>query len=182
MKRFLVFAAPALVLAAPALAGLIGTSLYPQALIQKATKVVRAKAVFKKAILLEADGTPKPGTKVKTAAGITKWRFVYDNQETGTQFKTVFISATNGRLGQPVGNRSIFEEDRRITTLPKMTLAAAITKLRAAGHTQAFGNVTLRFPLGPGFKETLYIFGFGSGSNVNYWSVGTKTGKVRSIS
>ena len=182
MKTLIGCAAAALVLSAPGVAGIVNPAPYPQTLIRKATTMVRSKALYKKAILLEADGTPKLGTKVTSAMGIVNWRFVYDNQETKTQFKTVFLRARNGRLGPPVGNRSIFEEDERITTLPKMTLSMAIAKLRAKGHIQPFGAVTLRFPLGPGFKETLYIFTFGSGNNVNYWSVGTKTGKVKPIS
>jgi hypothetical protein len=60
-----------------------------------------------------------------------------------------------------------------------MTLAAAVAKLRKAGHKQPFANVTLRWPLGPGFNQPLYIFGFKSGK---FWAVGTKTGKVRPIS
>jgi hypothetical protein len=176
-KTLTAVAAAALMLVV-AVAALAGPAPYPQALINQATKTVRSKAVFKKAILLEADGTPKAGTKVTTAAGIVNWRFVYDNQATRTRFKTVFVKAANGRLGQPVGNRSVFVEDNRIPTLPKMTLAAAITKLRAAGHKQPFGAVTLRYPLGPGFKEPLYIFTIGS----RYWSVGTKTGNVKPIS
>jgi hypothetical protein len=182
VKSIVAFAAAALVLAAPSLAGLGGMDPYPQLLIREATAKVRSKAPYKKAVLLEADGAPKAGTRVKTADGIIRWRFVYDNQPSGTKFRTVFLSALGTRLGQPVGNRGIFEEDRRIATLPAMTLSQAIAKLRAKGHRQAFGAVTLRFPLGPGFNETLYIFTFGSGNNVNYWSVGTKTGKVKRIS
>jgi hypothetical protein len=182
VKPILAAAALALVLAAPSLAGLASGAPYPQTLIQKATTTVRSKALYKKAILLEADGTPERGKMVKTADGIVNWRFVYDNQVTGTKFKTVFMYATDGHLRQPKGNRSIFEEDRRITKLPKMTLAQAITKLRKAGHRQSFGAVTLRFPLGPGFNETLYIFTIPSGNNVKFWSVGTKTGKVKQIS
>jgi hypothetical protein len=177
MRRALVAAcAAALVLVAP---GLAGPAPYPQTLIKKATGVVRSKPVFKKAILLEADGTPKRGTKVTTAAGIVNWRLVYDNQATRTKFKTVLISAKDGKLGRPIGNRSVFVEDQHIASLPKLTLAGAIAKLRKAGHRRAFGAVTLRYPLGPGFHEPLYIFGFGSG---RYWSVGTKTGKVKPIS
>jgi hypothetical protein len=66
-----------------------------------------------------------------------------------------------------------------MVTVPKMTLATAVKKLRAAGHMEAFANVTLRWPLGPTKGEPLYIFGFGAGE---YWSVGTRTGKVKPMS
>ena len=72
-----------------------------------------------------------------------------------------------------------FVEDRNIAAVPKMTLATAVAKLRKAGHKGEFGGVTLRWPLGPGFKEPLYIFGIASDQ---FWAVGTKTGKVTPIS
>jgi hypothetical protein len=183
VRKILTFvgAATALALAASAAAGLIGSaSTDVTKLIPKATKIVRAKATFKKAVLLEGDGKPATkGKKVTTAAGITNWRFVYNNQGTkGSQFKSLFINYSNGQFGNPVGNKSPFLEDIQITKVPKMTLTQAVAKLRAAGHKAPFGAVTLRYPLGPGFTETLYIFSLGSGQ---YWSVGTKSGKVKPI-
>lgn len=167
-------AALALLAAAP---GLAGPSPYPNALIQKATKMVRAKPGFSKAVLLEADGTPKAGTKVKTAAGIVNWRFVYNNQGTkGSKFRSAALYYRNGKFGRFARHTDPFVEDKNIPVVPKMTLATAISKLRAAGHTQPFGAVTLRYPL-MGWSEPLYIFGFGAG----YWTVGTKTGKVKPI-
>jgi hypothetical protein len=179
VKPFLAFSFAALILVAPGLAG--STSVpYPNALIAQATAMVRAKAGFSKAVLLEADGTPKAGTKVKTATGIVTWRFVYNNQSTPRfKFRSAALYYENGKFGRFTATKSPFVEDRNIPVVPKMTLATAIAKLRAAGHTKPFGAVTLRYPLGPGFNETLYIFGLGSGE---YWSVGTKTGKVKPMS
>ena len=169
----------AFVVAAPSLAA---PAPYPQALIARATAKIHTNGLYKKAIFLEADGTPKPGTKVKTAAGIVNWRLVYDNQPGQNQYKTVFMFAKSGKLGPPVPNKSLFEESRRIQSLPKMTLAQAVAKLRAAGHRQPFGAATLRYPIGVGFNQPLYIFTFGGGDNVTYWAVGTKNGKVRPLS
>jgi hypothetical protein len=179
VKPFLAFSAAALIMVAPGLAG-SSAAPYPNALIAQATQMVRAKAGFSKAVLLEADGTPKARTKVTTATGIVNWRFVYNNQST-PEFKarSAFLFYSNGKFGRFVSSKSPFVEDRNIPTVPKMTLATAVAKLRAAGHTQAFGAATLRYPLGPGFKEPLYIFSFASGK---YWSVGTRTGKVKPIS
>jgi hypothetical protein len=172
-----------LVLVPAAMAGLAAGAPYPNALIGQATKMVRAKAGFSKAVLLEADGTPKAGTKVKTAMGIVNWRFVYNNQlSPGFTFRSAALYYKNGKFGRFAPNKSPFVEDRNISTVPKMTLATAIQKLRKAGHTGPFGAVTLRYPLGPGFTETLYIFTFGSGNDQTYWSVGTKTGKVKPLS
>jgi hypothetical protein len=168
----------ALVVAAPGVAGLMApappdvTTLIPQA-----TKMVRAKAGFSKAVLLEADGTPLSG-KVTTAAGIKKWRFVYNNQGTkGFKYRSAALYYKNGKFTRFVPHTAPFVEDKNISAVPKMTLATAIKKLRAAGHTQAFGAVTLRYPI-MGWKEPLYIFGFGNG---DYWTVGTRTGKVKPI-
>jgi hypothetical protein len=178
MRTVIAVSIGALVLAAPGFAG-YGASLDITALIAKTTKMVRSKPQFKKAVLLEADGSPKSG-KVKTASGITRWRIVYQNQTTkGSKYASAFVKLVNGHPGAVVGVKEPFLEDRNITAIPKMTLTRAIIKLRNAGHTQAFGSVTLRYPLGPGFHEPLYIFGFGSGK---YWSVGTRTGKVKPIS
>ncbi|HEX9417016.1 MAG TPA: hypothetical protein VF895_09965 [Gaiellaceae bacterium] len=69
-----------------------------------------------------------------------------------------------------------------ISRTPTMTLARAVTKLKAAGYRSGFYGVTLRYPLGPGFTETLYIFTLGSQAENPYVSVGTKTGKVKPLS
>jgi len=142
-----------------------------------------AKATFKKAVLLEADGTTAKHGKVSTANGITKWRFVFDNQSTqGSRFASVFVVANKGHFGKVTGMRGPFLEDRRITKPPKMTLATAVKKLRAKHYSGGFYDVTLRWPLGPGFNETLYIFGFGQAAKHPYVSVGTQTGRVKPLS
>ena len=181
MRKIGAFSAVAAVLvAAPAYAGLsMGSSTDVTTLVKQALVKLHANPQFKKAVLLEADGTPKSG-KVTTAAGITRWRLVFQNQTTkGSKYRSAFVKVADGKLGHIVGVKAPFLEDRNIAPVPKMTLATAVRKVRAAGHTKPFGAVTLRYPLGPGFSEPLYIFGYGSGE---YWAVGTKTGKVRRMS
>jgi hypothetical protein len=147
-------------------------------LIKQAVAKIRKDAQFKRAVLLEADGSPKSGA-VTSAAGITRWRIDFQNQTTkGSKYRSAYVIVKNGKIGKPVGVRQAFVEDRNINVVPKMTLALAVSKLRKAGHKQAFVAVTLRYPLGPGFHEPLYIFGFRSGT---YWSVGTRTGKVKPL-
>jgi hypothetical protein len=73
------------------------------------------------------------------------------------------------------GFRSVFVEDRQIGRV-RMSLQKAIRILRDAGYTEPFQNVTLRYPLGPGFTEPLYIFGF---SPVGpFVGVGTRSGSI----
>jgi hypothetical protein len=152
-------------------------------LVGKATKLVRAKPGFSKAVLLEADGTPAKSRKVTVASAITKWRFVFNNQGTPNfKFRSAFVNYSNGHFGNVVGKRPPFVEDRNISTTPKMTLATAVSKLKAAGYRSGFYGVTLRYPLGPGFNQTLYIFTMGSQAPNPYIGVGTKTGKVKPIS
>jgi hypothetical protein len=166
--------------AAPASAGFqTGSPADITTIVKQAITKIRSRAEFKKAVLLEADGRPAHG-KVTTAAAITRWRIVFQNQTTkSSKFASAYMNVVNGKLGKVVGVHEPFLEDVDIHKIPKMTLAGAVKKLRAAGHTKPFGAVTLRYPLGPGFHEPLYIFGFGSGA---YWTVGTKTGKVKRIS
>ncbi len=181
-RHLLLVAGVSLGLTAPALAGSAATPDVT-VLIGKATKLVRAKATFKKAVLLEADGTTAKHGKVSTANGITKWRFVFDNQSTqGSRFASVFVVANKGHFGKVTGMRGPFLEDRRITKPPKMTLATAVKKLRAKHYSGGFYDVTLRWPLGPGFNETVYIFGFGQAAKHPYVSVGTQTGRVKPLS
>ena len=178
MKPFLALVAAAGLLA-PAVHGATTPSPDVTTLIKQATAKIRKHPQFKKAVLLEADGRPKSG-RVTNAAGITRWRIVFQNQTTkGSKYRSAYVNVQNGRIGKPVGVKEAFVEDRNINVVPKMTLATAVSKLRKAGHKRAFGAVTLRYPFGPGFHEPLYIFGFGSGE---YWSVGTRTGKVKPIS
>ena len=163
-------------------AAFTGAALQPQALLRRARDVVRSRATFRRAILLEADGTTVGGRRVFTASGITQWRFVYDNQETsGSPFDSVFIRANRGALGSPVGVTAPFLEDRRMA-IPAMSLRCAVRLLRRARYLGGFFNVTLRYPLGPGFTEPLYIFGFGQSARTEFVSVGTRTGRVRPIS
>lgn len=177
MRTIVAASVVALVVAVPGLAGIMGpASKDVTVLIPQATKMVRAKPGFSKAVLLEADGTPLSG-KVTTAAGIKKWRFVYNNQGTkGFKFASAALYYKNGKFTSFVKHEDPFVEDKNISAVPKMTLTTAIAKLRAAGHKQPFGDVTLRWPI-RGWSEPLYIFGIGA----KFWAVGTKTGKVKPI-
>ena len=150
-------------------------------LIRQATKLVRKRPRYRRAVLLEADGRPAKRTTI-TAAGITRWRFVFNNQGTpryGRRYRSVILFYRAGTFGRIVSNRSPFVEDLNIPKPPRMTLRTAVSKLRAAGHRRPFQNVTLRWPLAgrPG-PEPLYIFGFASRRDP-YISVGTRTGRVR---
>lgn len=180
-RHLLLVAGVSLGLTGPAVAG-SATTPDVTILIGKATKLVRAKATFKKAVLLEADGTTAKDRKVSTANGITRWRFVFDNQTSDSPYASVFVVATKGHFGRVRGVREPFLEDRTITRAPKMTLVTAVKKLRAKHYSGGFYNVTLRWPLGPGFDEPLYIFGFGQAAKHPYVSVGTRTGHVKPIS
>jgi hypothetical protein len=174
-----VLAGVAAALLAPAVYGAPAPSPDITALIKQATAKIRKNPQFRKAVLLEADGRPKRGT-VTGASGIGRWRIVFQNQTTkGSKYRSAYVLVRDGKIGKAVGVKQAFVEDRNINVVPKMTLATAVSKLRKAGHKRAFGAVTLRYPFGPGFHEPLYIFGFASGK---YWSVGTRTGKVKPIS
>jgi hypothetical protein len=59
-----------------------------------------------------------------------------------------------------------------------MTLAQAVTRLRAAGYRQGFNAVTLRNPLGPKRSNPLYIFTV----STKFVAVNTVTGKVSVLS
>ena len=178
MKGLAVLALAAVTLTAPAFASLMApVPTDVTVLIPKATKMVRAKRGFTRAVLLEADGTPLRG-RVTSAAGIEKWRFVYNNQLTkGFKFRSAALYYKNGAFTRFVPHKEAFVEDKNIGAVPKMTLAGAVRKLRAAGHRKPFGAVTLRYPI-MGWSEPLYIFGFGNGE---FWTVGTRTGKVKPI-
>jgi hypothetical protein len=151
------------------------------ALIAKATAQVRGTKGCSRAILLEAEGTSP--RRVTTASGITRWRFVYDNQSTPHfRFRSAYVTYTGGRWGKVVRKAAPFLEDLRIRTVPRMTLARAVARLRAAGYRSGFFNVTLRRPLTrKGTKYPLYIFGFGGRAKVQYASVNTHTGAVHRI-
>ena len=151
------------------------TELFPQALerIQKAKN-----KEFKKAVMLEVQGAPDGGQTVSTAEGITRWRFVFDNQKAkGSKFLSGYLdySAQEG-FAKVKGVKSPFLEDRRMKDAPTMTLEEAVTLLRGAGYADDFANVTLRRPI---LQDTvtppLYIFGFDGNS---YVAVDTKTGQV----
>jgi hypothetical protein len=176
VKASALVALSALVLVSAAVAAV---SLTPDVtrLIPQATEVVRAKPGFSKAVVVEADGTPVSGTAT-AAAQITKWRFVYSNVLTpGHKYKSAALFYEDGKFTRFVRYPAIFVGSKLMTSVPKMTLARAIAKLRAAGHKKPFHAVTLREPH-QDFDEAIYTFVY-DGKD---WTVGTKTGKVRPIS
>jgi hypothetical protein len=149
-------------------------------LFGRAVQIVHAtsRPSYARAIVLEADGYTRGGKKVTTAAGIVKWRFVFDNQLSTSRFRsaTIYYGAPPAKFGKVRGYRSPFVEDVRIPKAPKMSLAEAVARLKAAGFTKGFFNVTLRNPLGPKRLNPLYIFTVSAGE---YVAVDTVTKKVR---
>ena len=151
------------------------TELFPQAIerIQKAKN-----KEFKKAVMLEVQGAPNGDQLASNAEGITRWRFVFDNQKAkGSKFLSGYLdySAQDG-FAKVKGVKSPFLEDRRMKNAPTMTLEEAVTLLRGAGYADDFANVTLRRPLlQDGVTPPLYIFGFDGNS---YVAVDTRSGRV----
>src|SRR5262245_22216926 len=110
--------AATLVAAPPAGAGFRG-------LLAAARHKVTSKRTFANARLLEADGVPSLG-QATTAAQVNRWRFVFNSRGTRrSKFRTAFVSARNGRLGNVRGFRSAFVEDRQIGRV-RMSLQKAI--------------------------------------------------------
>jgi hypothetical protein len=148
-------------------------------LFGRAVQIVRgtSRPKYARAVVLEADGYTRGGKKVTSATGVVKWRFVFDNQSSGSRFAsaTIFYGPPPAKFGRVRGNRSPFVEDVRIPRAPKMTLAEAVARLKQGGFTRGFSNVTLRNPLGPKRLHPLYIFGIGGGEFV---AVDTVTKKV----
>src|SRR5262245_6061695 len=98
----------------------------------QAVSKVRANPKFKRAVMLEVDGTTKNGQGVKRARGIVRVRFVFNNQGTPhSRFDSAFV-----RYGPPPklfgavhGVASPFVEDLQIPHPPKMTLQHAVGHL-----------------------------------------------------
>lgn len=153
-----------------------------QSLFRRAGHIVRGRVLFTGASPLEANGVPSAGSAM-TAGEVDRWRFVFDNQRTsGSRFSTVVLKYGKGGFGRVKGVLPAFLEDNRLSPLPRMTLEAAIVRLRGAGYQQPFSSVTLRFPLGPSVGEPLYIFGFDPGGGPPLVGVGTNTGDVAPLS
>lgn len=152
-------------------------------LFKRAVRIVRAtnRPRFARAVVLEADGVTRGGRPTRSASGIVRWRFIFDNQPSHSRFRsaTIFYGPPPRRFGRIRGYRSPFLEDRVIPKAPRMTLRQAVARLQRAGYRRAFFNVTLRDPLGPGVRHALYIFGFGSG---RYVGVDTVTRRVAPLS
>jgi hypothetical protein len=132
---------------------------------------------FKRAVMLEADGSTQGQRGVTSAAGIVAWRFALQNPS--GRFPAVMVSygPAPRRFGRVVGLTQPVLEDVVIRRAPGMTLADAIRRLRRAGYRKPFFNVVLRNPLGPQRLNPLYIFGLAH----RFVAVDTVTGKVRPI-
>jgi hypothetical protein len=77
-------------------------------LIPEATIRVRAKRGFSKAVLLEAEGTTTGNRKTTSAAGITRWRFAYNNRTTpGFKYRSGFLHYTRALRTVRPGPRSV---------------------------------------------------------------------------
>ena len=148
-------------------------------LAKRATNLLHARAAFRKAVLLEAEGTPaNPRRAVKTGDRIVTWRFVFDNQQSHDKYKSVAVTARRGILGNPKGSTFPFLEDQLISPIPTMTLTRAVQLLDAAGYTSGFYAVTLREPNYPGVHAPEYIFALVGGKTV---AVDTQTGAVKKL-
>jgi len=166
----------AVVLAAVAAAANPGVTV----LAHRATQLLHSQAVYRKAVLLEAEGTPaKAGHPVKTADKIIKWHFVFDNRKTKDKWKSVSINAVHSLLGKPKGSTQPFLQDQPVDPIPTMTFTRAVQLLNAAGWTQGFIAAKIAKPLYPGVKDVEYIFVMAGGKIV---AVDTKTGAVSKIS
>lgn len=101
-------------------------------------------------MLYEADGTTRGGRPVSSAAGIVSWRFVFDGTP-GSKYQSAFLTygPAPKRFGKVVVVKQPFLEDVPIPRAPKMTVAQALVRVRAAGYRHGFSGVTLRNPLGP---------------------------------
>lgn len=153
-------------------------------LFPEAVEKIRSVRLFSNAIVFEADGSPaKAGAAVGRASQITRWRFVFDNQKTPGKGGKKYPSATmnyepGSGFAKPVGIGVPFTENVPIPRPPKLSLAAAVRKMRQAGYDQRFARVVLRSPVGPKTIPPQYYFELANEQNVR---VSSLTGKVRLV-
>ena len=122
------------------------------------------------ALLYEADGTADAVTT--DPSEIAHLRVVFDNDN-----KTILMVETAvGVFGKPVLIDSPWCEDVVIPWPIGMDLPKANELKEAAGHTDPYGAVTLRNPLGPTVSNPSFIFG-GNPTQPYIW-VDTVTGAV----
>ncbi len=100
---------------------------------------------------------------------------MFDNQPSGSRFSSATI-VYGPQFAKIKGYRQPFLEDLPLSKAPKMTLAAAVARLKQAGFTKGFFNVTVRKPLAPTRLNPLYIFTVGAGRFV---AVDTVTKRVQ---
>ena len=154
------------------------TVLFPQAV-----KTLRAtsRPRYNKAMVLEALGNTRGNKATRSASGIVRWRFVLDNQESHSRFKsaTIFYGPSPTKFWNARGYTRRLLGDRRIPRAPQMTLGQAVKLLQKAGYGGAFLNVTLRNPVVQNGKGPLYIFGL---ANSKYVAVDITTKKVAPFS
>jgi hypothetical protein len=153
-----------------------------QQLYRSATLRVRhaEHGLLAKAVLYEADGSAAGRHGVSTAAGITRWRFVFDNSTPGSPyaFATVHYGPPPKAYGQVSVYKTPFLEDFRMNRAPKISLRQAVALLHRARERGRFTSVTLRDPVGPPFDGPRYIFAFVKSGTVRYISVSATTGKI----
>ncbi|MGE5408446.1 MAG: hypothetical protein ACM3NV_07520 [Syntrophothermus sp.] len=151
-------------------------------LFSQAARLVRGTSppTFAKARVLEVDGSASGGRLATSAADITRWRFVFDNQGSRSAYASAIVDYVAGSgFRRVLGHRSPYLEDVVIPRAPKMTLEQAVARLRRAGQRGGFSAVVLRNPLGPwSSSKPLYIFTLASG---RFFAVNTATGEVSPI-
>jgi hypothetical protein len=170
------------VLPAPAIGSRARSIPDVQQLYGSATRHVRHsnKGLLAKAVLYEADGSTADGHGVSSAAGMTRWRFVFDNPTPKSRYAsaTIAYGPRPKGYGRVTAYKAPFLEDYEITRAPKISLRTAVASLRRAGHSGLFNGVTLRDPIAPPFDGALYIFTFVASGKVTYLAVSATTGKV----
>jgi hypothetical protein len=132
-----------------------------------------------KAVLYEADGSTANGRAVSAASGITRWRFVFDNTTKGSPYPSATVNYGSRGFGRVVAHTFPYLEDIEIAHVPKLSLSAALARLRAGGYHQSFTSVVLRDPVAPPFVGARYFFGLSAHSGATkYVAVSATSGKI----
>jgi len=153
-----------------------------QQLYRSATDTVRhaRSGRLAKATLYEADGSTTGGRAVRTAAGITRWHFVFDNPTPGSPYAhaTVDYGPPPRTYGPVLAYGTPYLEDIEISSAPTISLRQAVALLRQAGEHRAFDSVTLRNPVAPPFDGARYIFGLVKSGKTTFVALSATTGKL----
>lgn len=121
--------------------------------------------------LYEGDGISPSGptTNIKD---VNSWRFVFQVPDNGT---AIIKSSVWGEFYPIQYIPQPWLEDVVIPWPIKMDITQADQLLKQAGYSQAYGAVTLRWPLYPGIEQPYYIFSLTTGV---YVFVGVYDGSV----